>query len=226
MNWPAACCVALLVMSPGGALPANSADAASLPNQVAGMDTVPAADPLPGDSLYQLPVTLTTSEGATLKLADLRGEPLVITMFYAHCTSVCPLLTSQLQRLMSRLPANAQRQVHVLMVSFDSVRDTPAVLMAFRSEHHIQGPNWLIARASSTDVRALAAVLGIQFRELEDHSFSHSAVISVTDRAGTVRSRTTDLSGSDEAFVHAMRAQIEDGGHDPRITPPSAPIVR
>jgi formylglycine-generating enzyme len=215
VNWPALSCAAWLGMFPGGALLANSTDAASHPGQVAGLDSMPGADQLPGDSLYQLPVTLTTSEGATLKLADLRGEPLVITMFYTHCTSVCPLLTLQLQRLMSRLPATAQRQVHVLMVSFDSLRDTPEVLSAFRMEHHIQGANWLIARASSADVRALAAVLGIQFRELEDHSYSHSAVISVTDRAGTVRSRTTHLSGTDEAFVHAIRAQIEESGERP-----------
>ena len=208
MNWPVVACAALLGVSAGGALLANSVEADARARQMADTDSVTAADQVPGDSLYQLPVTLTTAEGATLKLADLRGEPLVITMFYSHCTSVCPLLTSQLQRLVSQLPATAQRQVRVLMVSFDSARDTPEVLSAFRSEHHIQGANWLIARASSTDVRALAAVLGIQYRELEDHSFSHSAVISVADRAGTVRSRTTHLSGKDETFLHAIRAQI------------------
>jgi protein SCO1/2 len=175
-------------------------------------ESMPSADQLPGDSLYQLPVILTTADGTTLKFSDLRGEPLVITMFYTHCTSVCPLLTTQLRRLMSRLSPAAQQQVRVLMVSFDSVRDTPEVLRAFRSEHHIEGANWLIARTSSGDVRALAAALGIQFRELEDHSYSHSALISVTDRAGTVRSRTSHLSGADEPFVHAIEGQIANDG--------------
>jgi protein SCO1/2 len=203
MNRPALLRVVLL----GVLLSYTVAAVAALDRSEAG-ESMPATDQLPGDSLYQLPVTLTTADGTTLKLSDLRGAPLVITMFYTHCTSVCPLLTTQLQRLISRLPSPAQHQLHVLMVSFDSVRDTPVVLSAFRSEHHIQDTNWLIARASSSDVRALAAALGIQFRELEDHSFSHSAVIAVTDRTGTVRSRTSHLSGEDEAFVHAIEAQI------------------
>jgi protein SCO1/2 len=206
MKWRAFVCSALL-----GLVLSDAAGWASGAENKAGAESVATAGALPGDSLYQLPVTLTTAEGATLKLSDLRGEPLVVTMFYTHCTSVCPLLTTQLQRLMSRLPPAAQHQAHVLMVSFDSVRDTPEVLRAFKSEHHIKDANWLIARASSSDVRALAAALGIQFRELEDHSYSHSAVISVTDRAGTVRSRTSHLSGTDEAFVHAIQAQIANG---------------
>ena len=64
-------------------------------------------------------------------------------------------------------------------------------------------------------MRALAAALGIQFRELEDHSFSHSAVISVTDQGGTVRSRTSRLSGPDETFLHAIQAQIRDDARQP-----------
>ncbi len=203
MNWQVLFCGVLF-----GLVLNSSLCAAAAPGRAAQGESMSAADQLPGDSLYQLPVTLTTADGTTLKLSDLRGEPLVITMFYTHCTSVCPLLTTQLQRVMSRLPPPARHQVRVLMVSFDSVRDTPEVLSAFRSEHHIQGANWLVARASSGDVRALAAALGIQFRELEGHSYSHSAVISVTDRAGTVRSRTSHLAGTDEAFVQAIQAQF------------------
>lgn len=215
MNCGALSWAAWLGFSLGVGLAADCAGAASRVYDAVGQEVTPAAAPVAGDSLYQLPVTFTTSKGATLKFADLRGEPLVITMFYSHCSSVCPLLTSQLQRLMGRLSPAAQKQVRVLMVSFDSVRDTPEMLSAFRSDHHIQGANWVVARASSTDVRALAAALGIQFRGLEDYSFSHSAVISVTDRGGTVRSRTSALSGPDETFVHAIQAQIADAGRQP-----------
>jgi protein SCO1/2 len=66
----------------------------------------------------------------------------------------------------------------------------------------------LITRAPASDVRALAAALGIQYRELADHSFNHSAVLSVTDREGTVRARTSQLSGSDASFLAAVRAQL------------------
>ena len=81
-------------------------------------------------------------------------------------------------------------------------------LTAFKSEHQIAGDNWLIAKASARDVRSLAAALGIQYRELPDHSFNHSAVVSVTDRGGTVRARTSDLNDSDGTFIAAVRRQV------------------
>lgn len=215
MKWIATSYAALLALALCGGPVASAADAVVHRHDVAGMEAMPAMDHLAGDSLYQLPVVLTTAEGATLKLADLRGRPLLITMFYSHCTTVCPLLTTQLQHLMSQLAPAAQHQVRVLMVSFDSVRDTPEVLRAFKSAHHIQDANWLIARASASDVRSLAAALGIRYRELADHSFNHSAVISVTDRGGTVRSQTSQLSGTDRGFLHAVQAQIAGVGKQP-----------
>ena len=161
-----------------------------------------------GDSLYQLPVTLETAEGTRIKLSDLQGPPLIVTMFYSHCTSVCPLLTTELQRVVRALPARERPKFRILMVSFDSVRDTPQELAAFKEEHHIQDPNWVIARASSGDVRLLAAALGIRYRELEDHTFNHSAVISVTDRSGTVRARTSELTGISNSFLSVVRKQL------------------
>ena len=173
-----------------------------------GMADMPAADSIPGTSLYQLPASLETAEGSTIKLSDFRGRPLIVTMFYSHCTSVCPLLTAQLQRLVAKLSPAEQRQLRILMVSFDSVRDTPDVLGAFKAEHHIEDSNWVLARASAADVRALAAALGIRYRELPDHSFNHSALISLADRDGTVRARSSELAAPDDTFVAALRAQI------------------
>jgi protein SCO1 len=167
-----------------------------------------AIDVIPGDSLYQLSVALQIADGRTLEFAELRGKPLVVTMFYSHCTSVCPLLTAQLQRLVGGLAPAEREQISILMVSFDALRDTPAVLTEFKAEHHIQEANWVIARASASDVRTLAAALGIRYRELSDHTFNHSAIIAVTDRDGTVRARTSEMTGPDAAFGAAIRAQI------------------
>jgi protein SCO1/2 len=173
-----------------------------------------AAD-IPGDSLYQLPIALQTAEGKTIKIDDLRGRALVVAMFYSHCTSVCPLLTAQVQRLVGQLSPGEQQRIRILMVSFDAVRDTPEALSSFKAEHHIEEANWIIARASANDVRALAAALGIRYRELADHTFNHSAVISVTDRDGTVRARTSEQTGPDDAFVAALRAQIAERSQQP-----------
>ena len=132
----------------------------------------------------------------------------MVTMFYGHCAAVCPMLTAQVQRLVGSLTAAERAQLRVLMVSFDSALDTPQALQEFRAEHHIKDRNWITARAEAADVRTLASALGIQYRELPDHTFNHSTMISVADREGTVRARTSELNGSDPAFIAAVRAQL------------------
>jgi protein SCO1 len=174
---------------------------------------LPATEQMSGDSLYQLPVQLKAADGSNPKLSSLRGKPLIVAMFYSRCTSVCPMLTQELQQLVSRLSAPERAQIQILMVSFDSAGDSPATLTAFKSEHQITQDNWLIAKASARDVRSLAAALGIQYRQLPDHSFNHSTIVSVTDRGGTVRARTSDLSDTDGTFIAAVRLQSR--------TPPS-----
>ena len=200
-QWVCALSVAVLWLFGGVATPADTN--AAMPGMY-----LPAVEPVSGDSLYQLPVELTAANGASVQLSSLRGKPLIVTMFYSRCTSVCPMLTHELQQLMSRLSSLERARVQILMVSFDSAGDSPATLTAFRSEHQIAGDNWLIAKASARDVRSLAAALGIQYRELPDHSFNHSAVVSVTDRGGTVRARTSDLNDSDGTFIAAVRLQV------------------
>jgi protein SCO1/2 len=176
--------------------------------QRAGAANAESSVDLPGESLYQLPVTLTTAAGTSMKLSALRNTPLIVTMFYSQCASVCPLLTAQLQRITQCLSEKERSRVRVLMISFDSIRDTPETLTTFAAEHHIARDNWVVARASASDVRLLAAALGIQYRELPDHTFNHSAIIAVTDREGVVRAQTSDLADSKGSFVTAIRRQL------------------
>ena len=178
------------------------------PHDMAAMQAMPAADNIPGTSLYQLDLSFETADRSAIKLRDLRGTPLIVTMFYSSCTSVCPLLTTQVQHLVAAIPPAAQQQIRVLMVSFDSARDTPEALTTFKAEHHIHENNWLIARGSATDVRTLAAALGIQYRELPDHSFNHSAVVTLLDADGVPRARTQNISSVDPNLLASLTALL------------------
>jgi protein SCO1/2 len=177
---------------------------------------VAAAPELPGDSLYNLRIPLQVAEGSTVELASLRGKPLLITLFYSNCTSVCPLVTAQLQNIKRQLPAQARSNITILMVSLDADRETPDMLKTFKQEHHIEGPDWVLARASAGDVRALAAALGVRYRQLPDQNFNHSAVIALADRDGVIKERAVGPQAAVEPkFIEACRAIAVSGGANP-----------
>jgi len=168
----------------------------------------PSAAPFPGESLYQLPADLDSATGAHVALASLAGTPVVVVMFYTSCTSVCPMLTLQMQRFESALDPAERLRVRFVMISLDAERDTPPKLAAFAAEHHLDASRWLIAHAASADVRAIAAALGVRYRQLPDKSFSHSALITMLDSRGIPVARTQSLAADDPPFMATLRAAL------------------
>ena len=161
---------------------------------------MPAAAEPTGPSLYDLPVTLVDRTGTARPLAAFRGTPVLVTMFYGSCASACPLLTSDLKRIEGQLPVAVREQLRVLMVSFDRARDTPRALERMTVERGMDPARWTLASASDDDARALAGVLGIRYRKLDNGEFFHSSAIVLLDREGRIRARLDGL-GRDAASI-------------------------
>jgi protein SCO1/2 len=172
-------------------------------------EVIAPAAPIPGESIYQLALPLIRQDGTRMAFDELRGQPLLVTMFYTSCNGVCPLLAFAMRRTIAALPVEQRGKLRALMVSFDPERDSPEALEAFAQLHDLDPPQWLLARASESDVRNLAAVLGIRYRELPGGVFSHSAVITLVDAQGIIRAHTTNLNALDPDFMRAVSAELD-----------------
>ena len=168
-----------------------------------------ATQSLPGESVYQLPMSLTDQNGKTTMLAALRGQPVLVAMFYTSCDNVCPMIAWQIRRIEQALPEAQRARLRVLMVSFDPARDTPEALRRFADAHKADPSRWVVARAEENEVRNLAAVLGIRYRELDNGVFNHSSMITLLDADGMIRARTSDLKNVDEEFLRTVEASLQ-----------------
>lgn len=158
----------------------------------------------PGDSLYQLRPALTDQAGAATSLDRYAGHPVLVSMFYASCPNVCPALVGTLQSIERAVPESERTRLRVLLVSFDDQLDTPAKLTEVATRQHVDASRWTLARADASDVRLLAAALGIQYRRLADGGFNHATVITLLDERGVPRARTSQLGGVDPALPEAL----------------------
>ena len=79
--------------------------------------------------------TLTDQNGRTLHLASYRGKTLLITFVYTNCplADFCPRMSHNFADIDKQLAANPTLYAgtHLLTVSFDPVRDTPAALRSY-----------------------------------------------------------------------------------------------
>lgn len=141
---------------------------------------------LPGTSVFHLPYTWTTTTGEDLKLADLRGKPTVLVMFYATCVTACPVLFSDAKKLEASLPDDVRKEVQFVFVTMDPERDTDTIRAAYASNLDLDMKRWHLLRGDDTSTRALSAVLGVQYRVNEDGHFNHTNRLSVADADGSI----------------------------------------
>jgi protein SCO1/2 len=143
-------------------------------------------------SLYQLDSTWTNDLGRAQQLGALKGRPQIVTMFFASCQYACPLLVYKMKQIEAALPENVRTNVGFALVTFDTERDTPAALHAYRAQHEL-GANWTLLHGSADDVLDLAVLLGVKFKKDAQGQFQHSNVITVLNAEGEIVFQETGL---------------------------------
>lgn len=169
------------------------------------------AQPLPGDSIYQLPLKLTDSNAKVHDWRSLRGKPQLVSMFYTSCQYICPLIVESGKAVERQLTPAQQQRLGVALISMDPARDTPTALKKVVDQRKLDTRRWLLAAPPASDVRAVAGVLGIRYRQLADGEFNHSSALILLDADGRILARTETIgSKPDPEFVEAVRKATGD----------------
>jgi len=165
---------------------------------------------LPPTSAYRLDVPLVDQDGRGLHFADGRGRPRLVSMFYTSCKYVCPLIIDTLLKTERELAPAGRERLDVLLVSLDPDNDTPDALKRIADKRHLDTSRWRLARTDAAHVRRLAAMLGIQYKQLENREFSHSSALVLLDADGRILARSDRLGEADPDFVAAASRALGD----------------
>lgn len=171
-------------------------------------DAASTAAPAPqavGPTIYDLDLPLTDDQGATLRLADLRGRTIVASMIYTSCDSVCPRVTQDMKGIERQLREAGERDVTFVLFSLDPGRDTPEALRQYAETWHLDRSHWRLFAMPEESVRDLAAVLDVKYAFEDDGEIAHSALIVLIDRNGVVQHRQVGLTEKPTALVEAIR---------------------
>ena len=167
--------------------------------------------PLPGDSIYQLPVKLTDQDGKTRDWRALRGKPRVVSMFYTSCKYICPLVVDSGKAVEHRLTPAQRQRIGLVLVSMDPARDDAAALKKVATQRKLDTQRWTLAAPPKDDVRSVAGVLGIKYRALADGEFNHTSALVLVDADGRILARTEKMGPIPEpAFLAAVRTAVDE----------------
>ena len=145
-------------------------------------------------------INLTDHNGKPFRSTDQRGKVVLLYFGYVNCPDECPLTMAHLKLARERLGDRA-KDVQVVMVSTDPVRDTPQALKDFM-EHF--DPSFLGLTGTPTELQKVWKDYGVT---VEEGGETHSIYLYVIDPAGNVRetflpdTEPNDIAGDVSLFL-------------------------
>ena len=113
---------------------------------------------------------LVDQDGATHRFrSDVVGDRILVMDFvFTTCTTICPLLSSKMAALQERLGDRLGREVQLVSITVDPVRDTPQRLSAYARKWKAR-PGWTLLTGPKQDVDAVLKGLGAYTPEFSAH---------------------------------------------------------
>lgn len=130
---------------------------------------------------------LLRADGTTLMLSELRGQPLVVSLIYTSCSTVCPVSTQTLKKAVAQArKALGADSFRILTVGFDARNDTPRRMTAFARDNAIEGdPLWDVVSGSPAALEALIEDVGFSYSGAAG-GFEHVSQTTIIDAGGRV----------------------------------------
>jgi protein SCO1/2 len=148
------------------------------------------------------------SFGQPLRLADLRGRPLVVNMVYTACSTACPLVIQTLhQAVESAQEILDETSFAVVTIGFDAQNDTPERMRAFAREQGVDLPGWHFASGDQATIDRLAQQLGFVITPAAQ-GFDHIAQTTIVDRDGVINHQIYGGAFEVPVLVEPLKALV------------------
>ncbi|MDZ7751015.1 MAG: SCO family protein [Gammaproteobacteria bacterium] len=129
---------------------------------------------------------LTDAAGRRVTLAGFRGKPLVMSLVFTSCSTICPTTTRHLARVVEKARDTVgEGNFNVALVGFDSRFDTPEMMARFARKQGIADKGWHLLSADEDTIAALTRELGFYFAP-SPSGFDHLVQASIIDGDGQV----------------------------------------
>ena len=161
------------------------------------------------DSIYNVSSKWEKQDGKTITFSDMKGKVLVIAMIFTSCKTACPRLTAEMRTISQKVGKTNPEDIQYVLISIDPETDTPEVMKAYLKTNQFDEKEWTFIRSSEEDTRELANIMAIKYKEISPMEFSHSNIISVYAKDGTLAFQKEGLDENTEVIANEIRKQIE-----------------
>ena len=98
----------------------------------------------------------------------LKGKTVIVNAFFTSCTSVCPPMNRNMEKIQEALGDRVGRDVFLVSMTVDPETDTPARMKEYAKKFHA-GPGWLFLTGKKENLDWALYKLGQYVETKDDH---------------------------------------------------------
>jgi protein SCO1 len=119
---------------------------------------------------YFTDVELTDQDGKKVRFYSdvLKGKTVVVNAFFTSCTSVCPPMNRNMEKIQEALGDRVGRDVFLVSITVDPEVDTPARLKEYAQKFHA-GSGWVFLTGRKENLDWALYKLGQYVEKKDDH---------------------------------------------------------
>jgi protein SCO1 len=153
-------------------------------------------------------VELLDQDGRKLRFYSdvLKGKTVVVNAFFTTCTSVCPPMNRNMEKIQEALGDRLGKEVFLVSISVDPLTDTPARLKEYAAKFHAR-PGWTFLTGKKENVDWALYKLG-QYVEAKD---DHKTVFIIGNEATGLWKKAFGMSRADE-LIRIVEETAADKG--------------
>jgi cytochrome oxidase Cu insertion factor (SCO1/SenC/PrrC family) len=157
---------------------------------------------------YFTDVELIDQDGKNVRLYTdvLKGKTVVINAFFTTCTSVCPPMNRNMERIQQALGERVGKDVLLVSISVDPEVDTPPKLKEYAKKFH-SGTGWMFLTGKKENVEQALYKLG-QYVEAKD---DHTTIFIVGNETTGLWKKAFGMANPNE-LVQIVESVVNDKG--------------
>jgi len=134
------------------------------------VSTTQAQKPASPAEKYFTDVELINQDGKKVRFYSdvLKGKTVIVNAFFTSCTSVCPPMNRNMEKIQEALGDRVGRDVFLVSMTVDPETDTPARMKEYAKKFHA-GPGWLFLTGKKENLDSALYKLGQYVENRDDH---------------------------------------------------------
>ena len=124
-----------------------------------------------------------------ITLRQFRGKAVLVGFFFTTCNGACPATTHRLAKIQEELAKQPQlkERVHLLSITIDPVRDTPAKLRGYMKLYEVDARTWSFVTRDEKAIRTTLDAWGMWAKPAANGQLDHPSRVYLVDPAGRIR---------------------------------------